>query len=234
MNRDEMRNRAPELPPELFTSDDGMVRWAAPIDGKAGGTWIGLNSYGVAACLLNAYPQNNNVARRAASQPSRGRIVPAVLSQGGLDNALAWIEQRLDPSWYEAFHLLLVSLEETAVWLWTGTGTLEHSANRDNWAVIVSSGTSYEAVAWRRQAFDRWLQAGREHRGRLPTFHLMQAEGFEHLSPLMDSERASTRSITQIAVELSERRCVLYYWPRLPGWAVAVAPSVEISLPLRH
>lgn len=69
MNRDEARDRAPEVPPAIHHND---VNWLAPSDSARGGTWIGVNDRGVVACLLNGYVEGDSVIRfRKASRAAR-------------------------------------------------------------------------------------------------------------------------------------------------------------------
>src|SRR5262245_8061057 len=52
-NRDERRTRGPGLPPGMMEGDG--VRFLAPTDADAGGTWIGVNQFGLTVGLLNRY-----------------------------------------------------------------------------------------------------------------------------------------------------------------------------------
>lgn len=87
-NRDEQLTRAPELPPRVQTAENG-VRYMAPEDSEAGGTWIMVNEHGVTVALLNGYAQ------------SRGPAPPSPTSRGHLVRGLAGIS---DP--YQAFEPL--------------------------------------------------------------------------------------------------------------------------------
>ncbi len=53
-NRDELRSRGPEVPPRVEQTPEGM-RYIAPSDSDAGGTWIAVNELGITVCLLNGY-----------------------------------------------------------------------------------------------------------------------------------------------------------------------------------
>ena len=232
MNRDEARTRAPESPPAIFAPEDFAKEWMAPIDGEAGGTWMGVNARGVVACLLNVYRPGQMLARpEAPSAFSRGTIVPAVLAQGDGERVRRWITEKFDPSPYESFQLVVVWLEGGARWVWSDSEHLEHSPCRDEWTLVSSSLWRPDAVlAWRREAFEQWRNAGSERRGHLPAFHLLQAKGKEEWSPLMDREWSCTRSITQAHVDGRTRRSVLRYWPRTTRGTVAVAPASELYL----
>ncbi len=203
-----------------------------PIDGHVGGTWIGVNAHGVAVCLLNAYRPGQMLALpEVPSAFSRGTIVPTVLAQGDGERVRKWITQKFDPSPYESFHLVVAWLEGGARSVWSGSEYLEHSPCRDEWTFVSSSLWRPEAVlAWRREAFEQWCNAGSARRGHLPAFHLLRAEGKEEWSPLMDREWSCTRSITQAHVDGHTRRNFLRYWPRKTRGTVAVAPGSELCL----
>jgi len=232
MNRDEARTRAPESPPKIFALEDFAEEWMAPIDGDAGGTWIGVNAHGVVGCLLNAYRPGQVLALpETPSAFSRGTIVPAVLAQGDGEQVRKWITQDFDPSPYESFQLVVVWLGGGARCVWSGSEDLDCLSCQDEWTLVSSSLWKPDAVlAWRREAFEQWRIAGSEKRGHLPTFHLLQAEGKEEWSPLMDREWSCTRSITQAHVDGRTRRSVLRYWPRTTRETVAVAPASELCL----
>lgn len=78
-NRDELRARAPALPPRVFVlgTHPGARRAAWPIDGEAGGTWIAAREDGLTLALLNV--NEADAARAAGRRLSRGGIIPAVL-----------------------------------------------------------------------------------------------------------------------------------------------------------
>ncbi|MGE0442239.1 MAG: NRDE family protein [Gemmatimonadales bacterium] len=91
-NRDERLTRAPGRPPEPGV--ERGVRFLAPVDGDAGGTWIGVNEYGLAVALLNRYPSGApgehpwaGPRGRPANRISRGILVRALL--GCRDRAAA-------------------------------------------------------------------------------------------------------------------------------------------------
>ena len=50
-NRDEARTRSPAFPPEHRLRRG--VRLISPLDPDAGGTWLGVNEFGVSVGLLN-------------------------------------------------------------------------------------------------------------------------------------------------------------------------------------
>src|SRR3982751_1081178 len=52
-NRDERHTRRPAQAPTV--REDQGVQFIAPIDGDEGGSWIGVNQFGLTLCLLNRY-----------------------------------------------------------------------------------------------------------------------------------------------------------------------------------
>src|SRR6266496_5302779 len=70
-NRDEKRTRKGASPPRLLTRDG--VRFLAPADGDFGGTWIGVNEFGVSACLLNGANLTGTEIRAGSSRGGRSR-----------------------------------------------------------------------------------------------------------------------------------------------------------------
>src|ERR1051325_7153375 len=69
-NRDEKRNRRVAAAP--YTQQRLGVRYIAPSDTDFGGTWIAVNEYGVAACLLNR-------AAVGGGEVSRGLVIPELI-----------------------------------------------------------------------------------------------------------------------------------------------------------
>lgn len=75
-NRDEKRTRSAASGPEIRACEG--VRFLAPRDGEAGGTWIGVNELGVSLCLLNHYPRGWRPGGHGYR--SRGLLLPRLLA----------------------------------------------------------------------------------------------------------------------------------------------------------
>ncbi len=69
-NRDELRTRATARPPSEAGAES--VRYLAPTDSDAGGTWVAVNELGTTVGLLNAHPPAASAPRRLLS---RGLLV---------------------------------------------------------------------------------------------------------------------------------------------------------------
>ncbi len=208
MNRDELRSRAPELPLALHEANG--VQWAAPLDSEAGGTWIGLNEFGLAACLLNHHPpdwQPNVVEER----PSRGLIIPSVMDCSSAEEAQQRLASMKDLARYAPFLLTLVDAQQTLTLCWDERH-LECEEKGGEWLLLASAGhLTEQAAQWRGEQFAEWRRQGCPYEGTIPQFHLLNDERHATCSPLLCTEHSSTRSITQI--EVSESSRVIRYWP---------------------
>ncbi|HZT88213.1 MAG TPA: NRDE family protein [Stellaceae bacterium] len=107
-NRDEMIDR-PALPPARHWPDRPEV--VAGMDQLAGGSWLGLNDWGVAAAILNRHGSLGP----APGQRSRGELVLEALDH---TDAVAAAEalSHLDPAAYRSFNLIVADSRD-AFWL---------------------------------------------------------------------------------------------------------------------
>lgn len=224
MNRDEARTRAEEYPVQRFAQ--GTVSWAAPIDAAALGTWMGANSAGLVACLMNLY--GPEAADGGAEMLSRGGIPMGCLAQGGLTEATAWAERSLRTEEYRPFRLALIDGAAGVLFTSTGAGAMAKRALAGGDAVFASSSWRTDAViAWRERAFAEWIAAGRRFEGKLPSFHLAAAGDDPRYGAMMAREESCTRSVTQAALG-DGGGCTLRYWPvrdrRIVGDGLAGSP----------
>jgi len=216
MNRDERWGRAPEAPPRLVPGGPDRPAWAAPFDGVTGGTWIGVNDRGVAACVLNGYTAADLPLRDRAGVPSRGSIIPRILEdQDGTRPAR--LRGALDFSAYASFTLVLASVEGGEIVRWRHGDGMTREEIATGWTFLTSSSWSEpEVAAWRRRAFDAWRAAGEPASHGLPLFQVATVDGDEAKAPFMTRDTSATRSVTQVRVETDRRTASLSWWPR-PG-----------------
>lgn len=99
-NRDEMVDR-PWLPPARHWPDRPEI--TAGMDQLAGGSWMGINDYGLVAAILNG----PHALGPADGLRSRGEIVLEALDHADADAAAAALAE-LDPASFRPFHLLLI------------------------------------------------------------------------------------------------------------------------------
>ncbi|MCP4639282.1 MAG: NRDE family protein [bacterium] len=214
MNRDEYVGRAGERLPAIQPTRPEGEGWVAPRDGAGGGTWIAVNTQGVAACLLNHY-EDGIQEGEARQRPSRGTIIPELMEQGSFDSAREWLRCRFHYRDYEPFVLGVFGVDLGLICTWRGSGDLEESPAPDPWTMLTSSSWNTEAVSdWRRAAFDEWRGDGCPFQYQVPSIHLHCPQGQEAWAPFMVRKDACTRSITQVAVDAATREVGLRYWPR--------------------
>ena len=110
-NRDESVGR-PAEPPRRRDWGRAVI---APLDQRAGGTWIGYNEDGVVVALANRWTEATLSGER-----SRGLLVREALGHESAEAAIRFVERELDERDYEGFNL--VAVDETAAILveWDG------------------------------------------------------------------------------------------------------------------
>jgi hypothetical protein len=120
-NRDEMVAR-PALPPARHWPDRPEV--IAGLDQLAGGSWLGINDWGVTAAILNRHGSLGP----APGQRSRGELVLEALDH---PDAVAAAEalSHLDPAAYRTFNLIIADNRD-AFWLRHADGR-----NIDAWPI---------------------------------------------------------------------------------------------------
>ncbi len=97
-NRDEDLQR-PAEPPSVWDNDG--VRLLAPRDARAGGTWLGVNAFGVFVGITNRYTPSPNPGAR-----SRGQLVLDALRASSAAQAADAVGAG-DPGRHNPFHLVL-------------------------------------------------------------------------------------------------------------------------------
>jgi uncharacterized protein with NRDE domain len=107
-NRDEMRSRPWTAPGRHWPDRPEIV---APRDDLAGGSWVGLNDHGVAACLLNL----RGTLGPAQGKRSRGELVLDALDFADARDAADMLAN-LDGSAYRPFNMLLAD-DRDAFWV---------------------------------------------------------------------------------------------------------------------
>lgn len=206
-NRDELRARLPAEPPRLRELDG--VRYLAPTDGKAGGTWVLVNEHGLAITLLNAHPPG---WRSRGGMTSRGALVRSL----AVCADRAEIARRLAAATlggYRPFTLLALGLEgEARRFDWDGERLTDGMECGDRF--LTSSSYDSERIAADRRA---------EHAARLPTgagvadhlaFHRLHRPARGPGSPCMHRDDARTVSCSWI--ELGDEGSTFRYAPGPP------------------
>jgi len=107
-NRDEHSGRAWRAPARHWSDREDVT---AGLDELAGGTWLGVNDYGVVACVLN----RPGTLGPAANKRSRGELPLEALDHAEA-NAAAEALEHLDPAAYRPFNMLIADARE-AFWI---------------------------------------------------------------------------------------------------------------------
>jgi hypothetical protein len=100
-NRDEYYDRE-SRPPAVAGK---TVRLIAGTDLRAGGTWLGVNEYGLTVCLTNRHTGHGEESVRR----SRGELCRMALEERGAEAAVTRIEQVVKRHRYNAFNLLVIA-----------------------------------------------------------------------------------------------------------------------------
>lgn len=205
-NRDEQRSRVPGHPPRRGTT--GRTPWIAPIDGEAGGTWIGVNGHGVTLALLNRYADTPHEV--PGSPVSRGLLVRDLLDTSDPDN-LAHRLAAAPLRDYLPFTLVVLAPGHPAdVHEWDG-GRLVTSTVAENGLLRTSSGVD---------------QAGAERvRGNLFTAHPPATDVLANLHRSHDPEpgalsvcmhRSDAMTVSFAHVDVTAERMTMRYAPGPP------------------
>ncbi|ELZ39263.1 NRDE family protein [Halorubrum tebenquichense] len=111
--RDEALDR-PSEPPALRDED---IRYVAPRDAEAGGTWIGVAEGGLAVAVTNRWLDADRDGDR-----SRGLLVRDCLTADSAEEAVRTVEDDVDERAYDGFNLVLA--DDRAAFLLTYDGRL--------------------------------------------------------------------------------------------------------------
>ncbi len=104
-NRDELKSRLKARRP--LKQEKLKVRYLSPIDTDAGGTWIGVNEYGITLCLLNNY--STAAPQETRNYKSRGHIISSVMHLDNVCSVISYLE-RTDLAYFRPFDLLVFGL----------------------------------------------------------------------------------------------------------------------------
>ncbi|MEE2939551.1 MAG: NRDE family protein [Planctomycetota bacterium] len=218
-NRDELRARGPEIAPAEARTDSG-VRYIAPTDSDAGGTWIAANEHGVSVALLNGYVESRG--HRQGDWTSRGALVRSLADMRSAEEL--W--RRMSPRGLDAYRpSVVVALglgERPLVARWDGRDVAFDPRADLALPITSSSYEQSEVQRFRRELYDREVRdglaphaAGRPSLAALDAYHRwIGPQGPSALSPSMARPDAVTRSHCRVEVRRGEVR--FQYVPAAP------------------
>lgn len=217
MNRDERRDRAAELQPQIYT--DALY----PLDSEAGGTWFGINKYGVCLSLLNRYDAINYTAKR-----SRGLLIPELLIYRTVSSIKAAL-LKIDLKDFAPFTLMINTFDTCEIIQWSGQEfILQHPMISEYMHLSSSSWKPKAVLPWRQTAFEEWVENGAQyHKNKLPLYNLHQPLGKADYAPLVSREQSYTKSITQYHCQNAQVSS--FYWN---DKALPNGKPVSLTMPL--
>ncbi|WP_276253526.1 NRDE family protein [Halomontanus rarus] len=116
-NRDEALERSAE-PPGIYRETPRVI---APRDVEAGGTWIGVNEYGVVAGVTNRWL---DLDVDLAGERSRGLLVGDALECESVETAIEVVERTTAEFEYDGFNLVLTDADDAVCLEWDGQLTV--------------------------------------------------------------------------------------------------------------
>jgi len=216
-NRDELRSRGAEIAPREDVTPSG-VRYLAPSDSDAGGTWLAVNEFGVTIALLNGYRESKGPARDEWT--SRGLLVRSLADLRGTDAAWSRLSPRALAPFRPAIVVITSPSAPTLVARWDGRDVVIDPLG-ERQLPLTSSSYEQDAVRASRQALYRESVSDMTPDGARPTPELLaafqshvSADGPTPFTPSMAREDAATRS--QCFVEVEAETIRLSYAPGAP------------------
>lgn len=228
-SRDERLQRLPARAPEPLLA--GGLRALAPVDGEAGGTWIGVNERGLTLCLLNGYPPavpGPDPGPRAYT--SRGLLLQALL--GSPDPPA--VARALGARPLDEFQPFLVAAfaPDRPLQLFTWDGRrLQGRAAGDGERPLVSAPAPVRpgepsVHALRADLFGRLRgprgAAGEPDAALLAAFHRSHGPAPGPASPCMHGPESGTVSLSRVRVD---PRAVEFDYAPGPPCRTALAPA---------
>jgi hypothetical protein len=203
-NRDETKARLIAYPPKMCT--EMGVSFIAPIDADAGGTWMGVNAFGVSVCLLNGL---GRVDPERTDYVSRGALVMSLLTVSGS----AMVEKKIaqmDLTVYRPFSLVILEPTQSVVaWVWDGVAIwLDTHIS----APLISSSFRLKDVEKNRKELFHRLNLAQTNR--LEDYHRSHEPEAGPFSVCMHRDDAHTVSLSKVVV--TAQQIHFYYAPGLP------------------
>lgn len=195
MNRDELLTRKPGLAPAVVQHDGVTI--LCPLDGDHGGTWLGVNHYGVVVAALNGDPK---APRGLGPFRSRGLVVLDALRAHSAEAAIASCESVAPDSVQPCTLFAIDGSMQPFV--------LEHNNphracnEAKSLPILASSSLVHEEAkaARERCLVERFAAPASSRHDLLVAFHQSHDPQRGPLSPCMHREDARTVSATRVYV----------------------------------
>ena len=226
-NRDERRTRPPAWTPRL--RERHGVRFIAPIDGESGGTWIGVNQFGLTLALLNRY----DVPAGPAGEEylSRGWLLLELLDSRTPQQVQERLQARRLTA-FQPFTLAAVALAEIArLFQWDGRQLMVEDNAETQLPLTSSSYATAQVMAERRAQFAELPCHVDDRSIALANYHQSHAPAPGALSVCMHRDNAQTVSYSHIQVAAA--KIIFNYFPQAPCAAAGTEPyatRLELTL----
>ena len=224
-NRDERHSRQPALKPSIH--EQRGVRFIAPIDGDHGGSWIGVNQFGISLCLLNRYHDADG--NSPLSDISRGLLLIELIDCRSRSEAPDRIRP-MNLNRFKPFTLLVLEPEQPSLLIhWNGRESTIDGGGEDSMPLISSSHDLPGVVSARRQHFKNLVdQANQVDTDLLPRFHTSHFPAASAYSTCMHRPDARTVSFSRVTV--SRDKIEFLYHPDSPCTIGHSPNSIDITL----
>jgi uncharacterized protein with NRDE domain len=198
-NRDEKHTRRVALPPAV--RERRGVRFIAPLDGAYGGTWIGVNQFGLSLCVLNRYQDEAVPSVEAEDYLSRGLLLVELIDCRTRSQTQSRIEQ-ITLVHFQPFTLLILEPEQPSLLThWTGRELLSEPDGESAMPLISSSHDLTGVSITRRRHFNSLLmESGRVDDHLLDKFHSSHFPTASAYSTCMHRNEARTVSFSKVNV----------------------------------
>lgn len=209
-NRDERHTRKNALPPRVHDRD--RVRFIAPIDGDHGGSWIGVNQFGLSLCLLNRYQDGEQ--SQTESVISRGHVLLELMDCGAREDVQKRILET-DVSRSQPFTLVALEPGKNALVLhWTGR---ECVSDRNGERAMPLTSSSYDPARIeesRKRCYERVIRGSAKSPELLFKFHASHEPGSGPYSTCM--HRADARTVSFCRIKVADDEIEFCYYPDSP------------------
>jgi len=196
-NRDERKSRKPARAPSIHQAHD--VRYVAPEDGNAGGSWIGSNEYGLSLCLLNYYAAT--AADAAPGRISRGILLTSLMNAASVADVAHRLKHVALADYSPFFLVALDAASPATVHAWDGKSMVSYEVPDDQLPITTSSFDTDHVVAQRRDRFAAMLkQHGRIDADLLGAYHASREARGDAYSVFMRRDDAETVSVSHVIV----------------------------------
>ncbi|MGI9627956.1 MAG: NRDE family protein [Longimicrobiales bacterium] len=221
MNRDERLSRVTGDPPEIWRV--GAVQFIAPKDQLGGGTWIGVNDWGLAVAVANRYP---NPAPVPPTGPiSRGQLVTTALACPDTNAVDEWLET-IDCTDYQPFHLVVCGPEGPPHGtLWDGSVRTDVVHSEPGLVATSSSRDQEGAERSRRALFETATRA----EGGLTDARLLELHRSRDPEPgplAISMERSDAATVSMNTVRVTGAEVSFTYTPGPPHRTAPLEPLV--------